>query len=1020
MQDKIYDLIKRSYKKLKSSVFFDKTQLILRDKIVEYETEEYFEDRLRILAERIVDLDENYINELCGKVDCLIFPKSLETNKENCDRFITNLPRQNIEIKDVQYLLDMDVEGFILGIAWVLVIGKKFDKEIYEHSYGNRLRKEKDDITGEEKYLENSPYLFQPYFQQYESWRDTALTQAKYVLYNNHDAVILTLDFSRFYYSVDIARDHLKKITSEMAMDANAKENSLIGFLTEFVLRVIEIYSGKVREFDSELVGTRNILPIGFHPSNVLSNYCLKKFDESIITGWNPTYYGRYVDDIIIVDKIIRDSAVYTMARNEKLNANKIIEYYLTNCDAWNKSNSECKKSRSRGLLFKRKNTNETEYEVNHSFNEFRNSELILQAKKIKVFYFGSGQTDALVSCFKQKIKENVSEFRYLPEDEPVFMQDDFTQIYDLSEGISPNKINGISDFALNKYKLSKFLGKYMRISGLLHSNIKTTFLDDLEKIFTAEMMIENYTTWEKIFHIIINSEKLDYSFVLVKKILQSIELIKVQGGSVKIAEKVKDCLVDTLRASIAKSFALVWGEYPTNTLELIEQTVRKISISYAHKFKKIDKLRKWYCITRMCDKYSMPLLIDGFILEGNLVFSDNGANYNLTCFSEEILKKYIPEKLNNIRYEYYPYLISMLDLTTQNMIEKFISGYTQVNLELEELYDLYLKLNFNVHSSNHRRPVSIQTLSEKNKPDPDIAIRVGRERANKIKVAVANTKLNDVDFSNNLKNVPNRSYRRFADMVKMLNLAIQENADILVLPESYLPFEWLPIFARTCAKNQIAAVTGIEHIKYYNDVYNFTAVILPYTEDNYKFNLVLFHLKNHMAPHEKIEITSRGFNAIEGNSYELYCWNDVWFSVYCCYELAAIKERCIFQSFTDMIVAVEWNKDINYYSNIIESLSRDMHCYCVQVNTSNYGDSRIVQPKKTEEKDIIKVKGGINSTMLIDELHISDLRNFQLLGYDMQLQDKRFKLTPPNFDKKIVQHKCSGSLWNYLISLFK
>ncbi len=57
------------------------------------------------------------------------------------------------------------------------------------------------------------------------------------------------------------------------------------------------------------------------------------------------------------------------------------------------------------------------------------------------------------------------------------------------------------------------------------------------------------------------------------------------------------------------------------------------------------------------------------------------------------------------------------------------------------------------------------------------------------------------------------------------------------------------------------------------------------------------------------------------------------------------------------MMVAVEWNRDVNYYSNILEALSRDIHCYCVQVNSSDYSDSRIIFPTRTEMKDIVKAK---------------------------------------------------------------
>lgn len=29
-----------------------------------------------------------------------------------------------------------------------------------------------------------------------------------------------------------------------------------------------------------------------------------EKFDTAILDGWNPLYYGRYVDDILLVEKV--------------------------------------------------------------------------------------------------------------------------------------------------------------------------------------------------------------------------------------------------------------------------------------------------------------------------------------------------------------------------------------------------------------------------------------------------------------------------------------------------------------------------------------------------------------------------------------------------------------------------------------------------------------------------------------------------------------------------------------------
>ena len=65
----------------------------------------------------------------------------------------------------------------------------------------------------------------------------------------------------------------------------------------------------------------------------------------------------------------------------------------------------------------------------------------------------------------------------------------------------------------------------------------------------------------------------------------------------------------------------------------------------------------------------------------------------------------------------------------------------------------------------------------------------------------------------------------------------------------------------------------------------------------------------------------------------------------YCCYELTSIKDRAIFKDDdVNIIAAVVANKDVDYVSNIIESISRDLNCFVIQANDSAYGDSKILQ----------------------------------------------------------------------------
>ena len=74
------------------------------------------------------------------------------------------------------------------------------------------------------------------------------------------------------------------------------------------------------------------------------------------------------------------------------------------------------------------------------------------------------------------------------------------------------------------------------------------------------------------------------------------------------------------------------------------------------------------------------------------------------------------------------------------------------------------------------------------------------------------------------------------------------------------------------------------------------------------------------------------------------------------------------------------------------------MHCYIAQVNSSDFGDSRIVQPTKTESKDILKLKGGENIYLVVNSIDIKKLRDFQKDGHVLQLNNKDFKIIPPNY----------------------
>ena len=145
-----------------------------------------------------------------------------------------------------------------------------------------------------------------------------------------------------------------------------------------------------------------------------------------------------------------------------------------------------------------------------------------------------------------------------------------------------------------------------------------------------------------------------------------------------------------------------------------------------------------------------------------------------------------------------------MNDLTIYGILKKL--KYQNGDLNDDDINGYkkrYLELNYCNHSddSSINKIVRAKSISFAGKQT--VAIKVESKKFDNIKIAIANTILRESDFEKVLKDCPNRTYQRYKQLAETVNEAIRCKADMLVLPEGYLPFEWLPILARTCAKNQ-------------------------------------------------------------------------------------------------------------------------------------------------------------------------------------------------------------------------
>jgi hypothetical protein len=323
----------------------------------------------------------------------------------------------------------------------------------------------------------------------------------------------------------------------------------------------------------------------------------------------------------------------------------------------------------------------------------------------------------------------------------------------------------------------------------------------------------------------------------------------------------------------------------------------------------------------------------------------------------------------------------------------------------LEVAYDLYIYGNFNhiadykIDEDLEKSLFTLKTIKE----NENFILNEFRVNANpsvnEPKISFANTEILEKNILSSILGKPNLSSDRYNKLSKILKKSREENTDVLLFPECFIPFNLLSTLSRYSVDNGILVVSGLEHLTINKTSFNYVVSIIPFELNGIKDSTVILRLKNNYSPNEEHSINKYHLKVPKPspNRYEIINWRNMYFSVCYCFEMANITHREALKGKIDLLIGIEWNKDTPYFSNIVESSSRDLHCYVAQVNTSNYGDTRLTQPKETAIKDILRLKGGTNDTILVGEIFIKKLRDFQRIKSSINTS-KEYKPLPPDF----------------------
>lgn len=1130
----------KAYRKLKSNVYYDSNSSFLKLQICEFEDTKnidsfvyniFPERKITTLIQKLDAIAEILENEeqrshlfelILENINFHCVPKKINhLNEKNTTIISNDLTNTDADLNKATYIIDLPLEAHILGVLWILLGGYKLQEEYEQWAYGN--------ILEDDKMIQDSSLrLFKKYYKQYEKWRDNAINEVKHILDTQHNSILLSIDIKDYFYSALIDFENLKGVLNSKLNKEDDKE--ILLELTDLIKNIHDKYSSyfyfKYLNSKSKEKDCIPGVPIGFLPSGIISNWYLVNFDKMVLDKLNPNYYGRYVDDILIVlpyygypnlnnskellqELLINKGTMHKCLFNgekfvniddkledileviscDKFLKMEIIESLKTENDGFIKKN---KVKDLNSLMFKEKNDfsinmldiikhtekknfikyifEKVDFEkkenVQHllCINGYKNN-LFIQEEKIKVHYFNYRGPDAIINNFKNEIRKNSSEFRFFPEKETIFESFNY-EVFQLKYSDTINKIRSIEGVGVDKYALSKYLAKIIYLDKLEDSDALKKISNQILNIFKNGYSIEFFNMWEKaISFYVINNNFIELS-KLINNIYYAINRLKTnkidkfQMYSINDSKEIHVTIIDRLRQHLLISLAmgLALNDYKYN--EAVHKKIFKNAPGIIRMGDLLDKLKSLIKIIRNANM-TKHYLISNPLLNYTTWYSKkvNGkANLNLL----EPYGHHEDNDLDNlliwttprfvhlhecILYSYHKMInqygkekngeipIKNTDILKEAIknFTKFNDKHTLINPMLKSdtshdkpcVLDQYIKIKSLEELSEEMPEKLLEELSNKNTIHRDFSIyhradilqqkfvdvNFYKIRNNsiksKVRIALANIKVPLDDLRNNLLLNPNISSKRLEMISQILNTAVKEKSDIIIFPEVSVPYTLLPAFADFSRRNNVAIICGVEHVvnpkKY---AFNFIATILPFSMGKYTSTLITLRLKNHYAPAEISLIDSLELKIphLSKPSYDLFVWEDVYFTCYNCFELTNIIHRGIFKSHIDLLIACEHNPDINYFADIVESVTRDVHCYVAQVNHSEYGDSRVLVPCKTEKKDIVKIKGGENSCVLVGEIDIRKLRDFQIKQYNAQLTEKTFKPCPPDFKRENVK----------------
>jgi len=883
---------------------------------------------------------------------------------------------------EFRVMAQCSLDFHVLSTLWMLEVGHLFDAKLTAGAYGNRLRR-----TQDRKGINAlSLGTFEPYLKPFRDWRDNGIQAMRTALDADKKIVALTADVSSFYH----------ELNPGFMLDPNFVVGVMGLELSGSQTKLHRLFIQALNAWASS-TPLKKGLPVGLPASAVVANVALAELDRVVEHQLAPLYYGRYVDDLLLV---MENGASFR-----------------STADLW-----EWVFSRSGGKLawvlgHERK-------QIGFQPGYLRDSQIRFANAKNKVFMLAGEPGKTLVDAIAHQIHERASEWRAMP------------RVPRAASHVGTDLLAATQSDGEAADNLRKADALTMRRAGFA---IKLRDFEAYERDLPPEAWQAHRRAFFRAFvqHVLVLPQFFDLAVYLPRvirlatacedfgalhQILRALERLCTQ-----VAEHctlgIKACPVENVPP--ASELMKVWQK------QIYTAVRESISAAFPPRLSKEGKVA-WQA--HMAD-YLPTLNVDallnwylspkGFQAQQARLFSFDLAHMPFRFIGlpkEMVAQRGIPAKKTVAPCAHAADLLPDTVLEGARHLARWIRAKGLPNGLLfatrpYNLPELFI-LNKAAYDLAERGAMQAVVLAVRGFRLGDAAPSFDKHGVlhvpdgrplRRYGVAVSSWKTQMASWTASVMCMPDPDAERYGRLCRLLDgvIAHPQHSRYLVLPELALPAHWFIRIARKLQGRGISLITGIEYL-HASKARVRNQVWAALSHDGLGFSSLMIYRQDKQRPalHEEQELQRlAGLELKPDRAWKIppiLQHGDLRFALLICSELTNISHRAALRGKVDALFVPEWNQDTETFNALVESAALDMHAYIVQCNDRQYGDSRIRAPfKESWQRDLLRVKGGITDYCVIGEIDVQALRQFQS---SHRSPSKPFKPVPDGFEIEFVR----------------